>query len=136
ILAAASRYWKLAPVLLEACLIAPVTRARAGSTPARAVAFEVSTDMFRCPASRTRPSGSWRALSPEKRSRRRAQWAVMVNEELSSRVPRPGSAAYREDALRCIRARKPLFLVDRARIEQPLVIDKDEPCSALAILDP
>src|SRR5690242_17376080 len=73
ILAAASRYWKLAPVLVEACLIAPVTRMRVGSTPARAVAFDVSTDIFRCPAPRTRSSGSWRALSPEKRSRRRLQ---------------------------------------------------------------
>src|ERR1700688_4053733 len=45
ILAVASRYSKLVPVVLAACLMAPAIRTREGSTPAVAVALEVSTDM-------------------------------------------------------------------------------------------
>ena len=40
------------PVVLAACLIAPAIRTRDGSTPAVAVAFEVSTAMCWCPAPR------------------------------------------------------------------------------------
>nr|GAJ36167.1 hypothetical protein BDOA9_0153830 [Bradyrhizobium sp. DOA9] len=42
-------YWKLTPVMLEACLIAPATRARDGSRPAVCVALKLSTDMMKCP---------------------------------------------------------------------------------------
>src|ERR1700694_3383885 len=52
IFAVASRYSKLVPVVLAACLIAPAIRVRDGSTPAAAVAFNVSTDVFWCPALR------------------------------------------------------------------------------------
>jgi hypothetical protein len=52
ILAVASMYSKLVPVVSAACLIAPAIRARDGSTPAVAVAFEVSTDICWCPAPR------------------------------------------------------------------------------------
>src|SRR6202035_2892993 len=45
ILAVVSRYSKLAPLVLAACLIAPAIRAREMSTPAVAVAFVVSTDI-------------------------------------------------------------------------------------------
>src|SRR5450756_2490251 len=45
IFAVASRYSKLVPVVLAACLIAPAIRARDESTPAVAVAFEGSTDI-------------------------------------------------------------------------------------------
>ena len=45
ILAVASRYSKLAPVLLEACLIEVAIFRREGSTPAASVAFVVSTAM-------------------------------------------------------------------------------------------
>src|SRR6476620_5061589 len=50
IFAVASRYSKLVPVVLAACLIAPATRVRDGSTLAAAVAFEMSTAMCWCPA--------------------------------------------------------------------------------------
>jgi hypothetical protein len=46
IFAVASRYSKLVPVVLAACLMAPAIRARDGSMPAAAVAFEASTDML------------------------------------------------------------------------------------------
>jgi hypothetical protein len=53
-----SRYSKLAPVLEAACLIEPAIFTRVGSTPAAAVAFIVSTDMYWCPAPReTTPLG-------------------------------------------------------------------------------
>src|SRR6202163_417806 len=55
IFAVASIYSKLVPVVLAACLIAPAIRAREGSTPAVAVAFEVSTDICWCPAPRETP---------------------------------------------------------------------------------
>src|ERR1700688_1600020 len=45
IFAVASKYSKLVPVVLAACLIAPAIRARDGSTPAVAVALEVSTEI-------------------------------------------------------------------------------------------
>jgi hypothetical protein len=45
ILAVASRYSKLVPVVPAACLIAPAIRAREGSTPDVAVALELSTDI-------------------------------------------------------------------------------------------
>src|SRR5580698_3637318 len=45
ILAVVRRYSKLVPLELAACLIAPATRTRAGSTPGVAVAFDVSTDI-------------------------------------------------------------------------------------------
>ena len=51
IFAVASRYSKLVPVVEAACLIEPAIRARAGSTPAAAVALIVSTDMSLVPRS-------------------------------------------------------------------------------------
>src|SRR6185437_10309871 len=51
ILAVASRYSKLAPVALAACLIALATRARALSTPSVAGVPDMSTDIW-CPAPR------------------------------------------------------------------------------------
>ena len=45
IFAVVTRYSKLVPVVSAACLIAPAIRARAGSIPDMAVAFDVSTDM-------------------------------------------------------------------------------------------
>src|ERR1700676_5506025 len=56
ILAVVSRYSKLVPVVLAACLIAPAMRTRDGSTPAAAVAFDVSTDICWCPAPRETPA--------------------------------------------------------------------------------
>jgi hypothetical protein len=44
-------YSKLTPVDEAACLIAPATRTRAASTPAAAVAFDVSTDIVWMPRS-------------------------------------------------------------------------------------
>src|ERR1700722_1232225 len=64
ILAVASRYSKLAPVVFAACLIAPATRAREVSTPAVAWAFEVSTDM-KCSAPADR-IGCLGVFSPKK----------------------------------------------------------------------
>src|SRR4030088_215771 len=52
IFAVASRYSKLVPVVLAACLIAPAIPTCDGATPAVAVAFEVSTDICWCPAPR------------------------------------------------------------------------------------
>src|SRR3954447_4258846 len=58
ILAVASRYSKLAPVVEAACLIEPAIRARVGSTPAAAVAFVVSTDIVSgAPLLAKRPRG-------------------------------------------------------------------------------
>src|SRR5450432_2259032 len=51
IFAVASMYSKLVPVVLAACLIAPAIRTREGSTPAVAVAFKASTDIFSGPRS-------------------------------------------------------------------------------------
>src|SRR6202166_3802471 len=56
IFAVASKYSKLVPVVLAACLIAPAIRARDGSTPAVAVALEVSTDMCWVPPPRKPPA--------------------------------------------------------------------------------
>src|SRR6202163_3328988 len=56
IFAVASKYSKLVPVVLAACLIAPAIRTRDGSTPAVAVALEVSTDIGWCPAPRETPA--------------------------------------------------------------------------------
>src|SRR6476620_8087082 len=55
IFAGASSYSKLVPVVLAACLIAPAIRTRDGSTPAVAVASEMSTDIGWCPAPREKP---------------------------------------------------------------------------------
>src|SRR4051794_35231628 len=63
ILAVASRYSKLVPVLPAACLIAPAIRTRDGSTPAAAVAFVVSTDMCGCPAPRETTARAWMSSS-------------------------------------------------------------------------
>ena len=49
ILAVVTMYWKLTPVRLETCLIAPATRAREGSRPDVCEALELSTDMMKCP---------------------------------------------------------------------------------------
>src|SRR3954454_23706718 len=49
ILAVVSMYWKLTPVRLETCLIAPATRARDASRPDVCEALELSTDMMKCP---------------------------------------------------------------------------------------
>src|SRR3954470_9137378 len=58
ILAVASRYSKLAPVVDAACLIEPAIRARVGSTPSAAVAFIVSTDIVSgAPLLAKRPRG-------------------------------------------------------------------------------
>src|ERR1700694_3633116 len=62
ILAVASKYSKLVPVVLAACLIAPAIRTRDGSTPAVAVALEVSTDIGWCLAPRETPARPVRAL--------------------------------------------------------------------------
>src|SRR3954447_13937568 len=64
ILAVASRYSKLAPVVEAACLIEPAIFARAGSTPAAAVALVVSTAMSLVPAPREPsrgPSRPWQS---------------------------------------------------------------------------
>src|SRR5258708_33853073 len=61
IFAVASRYSKLIPVVLAACLIAPAIRNREGSTAAVAVAFEMSTDICWCPAPRETPTRLVRA---------------------------------------------------------------------------
>jgi hypothetical protein len=58
----ASKYSKLVPVVLAACLIAPAIRTREGSTPAVAVALEVSTDMGWCPAPRETPAAHFERL--------------------------------------------------------------------------
>src|SRR6185503_13491104 len=64
IFAVASRYSKLAPVVEAACLIEPAIRARAGSTPAAAVAFVVSTDIVSgAPLLAKRPRGPLKALA-------------------------------------------------------------------------
>src|SRR6516164_5869762 len=55
ILAVASRYSKLVPLVPAACLIAPAMRTREGSTPGVAVALNVSADMFRSPLPAKRP---------------------------------------------------------------------------------
>src|SRR5579863_6118704 len=55
IFAVASRYWKLVPLDIAACLIAPATRRRAGSTPALD-AFDVSTDIVWSPLPAKRPA--------------------------------------------------------------------------------
>jgi hypothetical protein len=56
IFAVASKYSKLIPVVLAACLIAPAIRIREGSTLAVAVAFEMSTDMMLVPVPRETPA--------------------------------------------------------------------------------
>ena len=52
ILAVVSRYSKLAPEVDAACLIEPAILTRVGSTPAAALALNVSIDISRCPAPR------------------------------------------------------------------------------------
>src|SRR5215207_2473603 len=64
IFAVASRYSKLAPVVEAACLIEPAILARAGSTPAAAVALVVSIAMSLVPAPRETsrgPSRRWQS---------------------------------------------------------------------------
>src|ERR1700733_11193388 len=95
ILAVASRYSKLVPVVFAACLIAPAIRARDGSTPAVAVAFEVSTAMCWCPAPRETTVRPVRApFLPKSRSCHRHTAATMVNGGLrgfvQARIPIAG----------------------------------------------
>src|ERR1700761_6395346 len=82
ILAVASMYSKLTPVDEAACLIAPATRTRAGSTPAAAVAFEVSTDMFWVPRSPGNNLAQHAPFLPNDAAFAHHSAAVMVNGEL------------------------------------------------------
>src|SRR3954467_2314549 len=77
ILAVASRYSKLAPVVEAACLIEPAILARAGSTPAAIVALDVSTAMslVSCP-SPTRADAQALAISAHTRSRVPQLWLM------------------------------------------------------------
>src|ERR1700684_4424264 len=93
ILAVASRYSKLVPVVVAACLIAPATRTREGSTPAVAVAFKVSTAMCWCPAPRETTVRSVRApFLPKSRSCHRHTGASMVNGGLRATFRAPDAA--------------------------------------------
>src|ERR1700747_3477688 len=78
IFAVVSRYSKLVPLVLAACLIAPAMRTREGSTPGVAVALNVSADMFWSPLPAKRPIRPSRKLpfAPKARS----QWGGLVKE--------------------------------------------------------
>src|SRR3954470_10380941 len=84
ILAVASRYSKLAPVVEAACLIEPAILRREGSTPAAAVAFDVSTDMSLVPrSSRNRAASAHSQSAPSTCH----PAAIMVNGRLKPRLP-------------------------------------------------
>src|ERR1700736_3206275 len=72
ILAGASRYSKLVPLVPAACLIAPAMRVREMSTPAVAVAFDVSTDMLWSPLPAKPSPRPVRELPPTPKPR--SQW--------------------------------------------------------------
>jgi hypothetical protein len=78
IFAVASRYSKLAPVVEAACLIEPAILARAGSTPAAAVALAESIAMFPVPCSSRKLARALEALaiSAHARPRLRHLWLM------------------------------------------------------------
>src|SRR6185437_2763786 len=74
IFAVVSRYWKLVPVAVAACLIAPAIRSRRESTPVVAVALELSTVIYLVPRSPRNARPAHASPFSQKGAQRRSYW--------------------------------------------------------------
>src|SRR5579863_9649692 len=101
------------PLVLAACLMAAATRVRAGSTPAVAEAFELSTDIFGLRSPRNDPPTH---LAPDAKAPTSApasiqRAAIMVKDRLRRHYERQRSNPRNKKALDC-------FVTDARRNER------------------